>query len=239
MTAYDPTEPVSILRAIPIIENHEPLVDFSVAYPDLRIDQPRFRYRRAPYLRQGILERLVAADLTLRESGYRLLILEGWRSPVIQQRMFRLAEVKLRERYPDLSETELRDMVETFTAPQSDVVPPPHSTGGAVDLSLGTLDGQPLDMISPFDPYDPAGFATDAEGLTPTARNHRNILAAALSSQGVTNYVSEFWHWSYGDQGWAYRGHHPHALYGPTAPIGWVTDHADGIDAPLEFLAGP
>jgi hypothetical protein len=66
MTAYDPTEPVSILQSIPIIENHEPLIDFSVAYPDLRIDQPRFRYRRAPYLRQGILERLVAADLTLR-----------------------------------------------------------------------------------------------------------------------------------------------------------------------------
>ena len=44
-----------------------------------------------------------------------------------------------------------------------------------------------------------------------------------MSSTGLTNYPSEYWHWSYGDQGWAYRGGHPAALYGMIEPPGWTT----------------
>ena len=236
MSAYDPTEPISILRDVTIVENGDPMVDFSATCPDLMLDKPRFHYRRETYMRSGLVERLLAADLNLRESGYRLLILEGWRSPIIQHRMYRAVEIKIRERYPQLEGEELRHMVETFTAPLSDEVPPPHSTGGAVDLALADIHGNPLDAITPYETYDPVGFLTAAPGLSEAAQRHRHILAEALLAQGVTNYASEYWHWSYGDQGWAYRGNHAHALYGAVAPTDWASHPDDDVDAPLAFI---
>ena len=150
--------------------------------------------------------------------------------------MYRAVEIKIRERYPHLEGEELRHMVETFTAPLSEEVPPPHSTGGAVDLALADLQGNPLDAITPYETYDPAGFLTAAQGLTEEAQRHRDILADALLAQGVTNYASEYWHWSYGDQGWAYRGGHPHALYSAVTPTDWTTHPDDDVDAPLAFI---
>jgi hypothetical protein len=35
-----------------------------------------------------------------------------------------------------------------------------------------------------------------------------------MESTGLTNYVGEWWHWSYGDQGWALRVGSPVAYYG-------------------------
>jgi D-alanyl-D-alanine dipeptidase len=36
-----------------------------------------------------------------------------------------------------------------------------------------------------------------------------------MHQQGFTNLPSEWWHFDYGDQLWAYYGAHPHAHYGP------------------------
>ena len=44
-------------------------------------------------------------------------------------------------------------------------------------------------------------------------------LGAALLEGGLTNYPSEYWHWSYGDQGWAYRTGANQALYGVTLDV--------------------
>ena len=40
------------------------------------------------------------------------------------------------------------------------------------------------------------------------------MLIGAMESVGLTNYVGEWWHWSYGDQGWALRVGSPVAYYG-------------------------
>ena len=46
----------------------------------------------------------------------------------------------------------------------------------------------------------------------------RALLRGAMARSGLTNYPAEWWHWSYGDQAWAYRGGHPAALYGAIEP---------------------
>ena len=61
-------------------------------------------------------------------------------------------------------------------------------------------------------------------------------MALALVSAGLTNYPSEYWHWSYGDQGWAYRGGLPNAIYGATTPVGWSMDPGDDHEGPLEMI---
>lgn len=231
----DPSEPTCLLRFVPIVENGDPLVDY-LAEGVLLDDADRFRYRRERFMRKGLYDRLVAADAALRPGGHRLMILEGWRAPHIQRRMYLAVERRFRATYPELCEEALREIVETFSAPMNVEVPPPHTTGGAVDLALSTLAGERLDVTAPFHVYDEAAYPFDTPGLDPEIRGLRDVMAEALVGAGVTNYPSEYWHWSYGDQGWAYRGGHPHAHSAAIAPAGWSPDPDDLDDGPLEFV---
>lgn len=232
---YDPSEPTAAMRPIPIRENGEPLVRFTDPPYNLVLDRPRFLYERAIFAREGLARRLQQADHNLRKSGYGLLILECWRPPFIQKRMFKAVEAKFRETLPDLPEDEFRQIVERYSAPMDDEAPPPHTTGGAVDLWLSDATGGAADLHTPFDFQDSTGFAFDAQGLGPIARANRDRMADALGEVGLTNYPSEYWHYSYGDQGWAYRGGHGHALYGAVTPPDWTPNAEDDVDAPLEF----
>src|SRR5579884_612076 len=83
-----PAEPVSELRRISIRDNGEPLVNFLELCPDLRLDRPRFNYRRETLLRQSAAERLCRANERLLRKGLRIQVIEGWRAPLIQRRMY-------------------------------------------------------------------------------------------------------------------------------------------------------
>ncbi len=233
----DPAEPTSALCGIPIEDNGEPLVDVLALSKRIFLDRPRFDYKRETLLRAGVAERLAVAVERLPE-GYSLAFVEGWRPPFIQARMFRATHRMLAERYPEMDETLLMAMAERYTAPMDVTVPPPHTTGAAFDLALYDPSG-PVDLHSPYDWRDPDGFALDAPGISAAARANRDLLRAIFEGTGITNYPSEYWHWSYGDQGWAYRGGHPFALYGAVEPPGWKPETRDAIDAPLEFLPDP
>jgi D-alanyl-D-alanine dipeptidase len=167
-------------------------------------------------------------------SDVRLGVVEGWRAPHIQRRMYLAVWQRFQALHPNWSDVTLRRVVNRYTAPLNLRVPPPHSTGGAVDLVLLAPDGSILDHTSPYDLFDSHCWSFDAPNLSDTARRTRDTLAQALLSAGLTNYPSEYWHWSYGDQGWAYRGGHPNALYSAITPSDYCPDPAEDIDAPLE-----
>ncbi len=231
-----PAEPVTALRHVKIVECGEEMVDFLAHCPGLLMDKPRFTYRRETVLRRRVAEMLCEANGRLPE-GYRLAIVEGWRPPYIQRRMYRYVWDRFAERNPDWSHVRLTRTVNRYTAPMNARVPPPHTTGGAVDLMLADAQGKLQDHHSPYEPFDPAGFSFDAPRLSDKARRTREILAEALLPTGITNYPSEYWHWSYGDQGWAYRGGHPHAIYGAVQPPGWEPAAEDAVEGPLEAVS--
>ena len=229
-------EPVSDLRRIPILECGEPLVDFR-NIPNVVLGQPRFDYRRETLLRQAVAERLAAAAAALPK-GYCIGVIEGWRAPHIQRRLYAMVWNRFKKSNPEWSDVRLRRFVNRFTAPMNPRVPPPHTTGGAMDVELLDLAGRPHDLVSPYERRDVKCFAFDAPDLSELARENRAILLGALKSAGITNYPSEFWHYSYGDQGWAYRGAYSAAVYGAITPNDWSPDPRDDIETPLEFLAG-
>jgi len=228
-------EPITDLRRIRILECGEPLVDYREACPRLVLDRPRFNYRRETLVRASVAKFLDEASNRL-PSGYRMAILEGWRAPHVQHRMWLGVYKRFREQNPEWSETKLKRFTNQYTAPISKRVPPPHSTGGAVDVMLIRDDGTYHDHVSPFDRYDPRGFGKGAAGLSDEALRTRQVLADAFATTGLTNYPSEYWHWSYGDQGWAYRGGHEHAIYGQIEPPGFEPDPNDLGDEPFVFL---
>lgn len=227
------SEPVSELRKIPIRECGEELVNYLDFCPILIHDRPRFDYRRETLLRRTVAEKLCQAAHALPKA-LRFAIVEGWRGPHIQRRMYLRTWNFFKERHPDWTETQLKRTVNRFTAPANHPkVPPPHSTGGALDLILADESGRPMELHSPYETFDPRAYPMFAKGLTEEAIENRRILREALASVGITNYPSEYWHYSYGDQGWAYRGGHPHAIYGPVTPPGWAPDPADDHDGPV------
>src|ERR1041385_4087497 len=102
-----PAEPVSQLRRIRIVECGEDLVDFLRLYPDLLLDTPRYRYKRETLLRRSAAERLYKANRLL-PAGYRLAVIEGWRAPHIQRRMYRALWEWFAEQNPHWTEIRLK-----------------------------------------------------------------------------------------------------------------------------------
>src|SRR5262249_48323751 len=137
--------------------------------------------------------------------------------------------------HPEWGDTQLKRVVNRYVAPPDAVVPPPHSTGGAIDIFLVDGNGNRLDQHSPYEPFDPRSYLFNPPGLTPEALRNRTLLREALLGTGLTNYPSEWWHWSYGDQGWAYRaGDGRAAIYGRLdQPVEWIPVAEDDNDEPL------
>jgi D-alanyl-D-alanine dipeptidase len=83
-----------------------------------------------------------------------------------------------------------------------------------VDVRLVTLDGQQLDMWSSLLDSHQRTWRTFSPHVTPAARDARRVLYDAMVGAGFSNCYDEWWHYSYGDSGWAARLGSPYALYG-------------------------
>lgn len=211
MVSYETTDD---LKGLPIRENGEPLVDFVAAGLCFSSQHPVFPFPRVHLLRQGVVDRLRDA-VTRLPDGWTLVIVEGFRPLQVQRLQHEANRRRFEATHSHLPPEELRARLEDFSAPP-DVpeVPPPHSTGGALDVHMLDENGAMVDLVSPFDLDDVMQAAAWDAPVSDAARRNREILKAAMESAGITNYPGEYWHWSYGDQGWAHRGGHPHAVYG-------------------------
>ncbi|WP_327157102.1 nitrilase-related carbon-nitrogen hydrolase [Streptomyces tubercidicus] len=203
------------VAAIPVEECGEPLVDVRTAAPALLVAEDRTDPLGAyAFLREGVLQRLLAAQKSLPD-GLRLQFVEGYRPPGLQRRYFEEYTDELRAAHPDWDAARVHQAASRYVSPPGIA---PHSAGGAVDLTLVTTEGEPVDMGTRINasPEESDGACyTGAPDLTPTARAHRRVLNAALTAAGLVNYPTEWWHWSYGDRYWALASGAEHALYGP------------------------
>ena len=202
--------------AIPIKENSEPLVDL-LTTPELFVDLSRENVNKLSpaisFCRKTVADILVSAQNKLPQ-GYLLMIKECHRDVDTQTKIFNNYKSYLEKEFPDLSEEELYKKASAYVAPPEIV--PPHSTGGAVDLTLMTEDKKEIDMGTRFnaDPLE-SDFSNYTDAAVPEEiKQRRQILKNAMESVGFVNYPTEWWHWSYRDRYWAYMKGKPFALYG-------------------------
>ncbi len=208
-------EPLTKLRAVPIQENGEPLTDPRTLSKRIHFAEkhPKFPdMTRTPQVRKRVAEMLAQAAESL-PPGVDIQIVEGFR-PLAQQRfMYEHLKAEFAQKHPEWAKATLHRVTNTMSAPPDDPCPPPHTTGGAVDLCLmDAKTGELLDMTSPFE-WDETSAPTQTKGLSPEAQANRDLLIKTLQATGLTNYTGEWWHWSYGDSGWALRVHAPYAVY--------------------------
>lgn len=208
-------EPLTKLRAVPIVDNGEPLVDPRTLSKRIHFaaKHPKFEDMKCtPRVRRRVAEMLAQAAEALPD-GIDIQIVEGFR-PLAQQRfMYESLKAEFAQRHPEWNKATLHRVTNTMSAPPDDRCPPPHTTGGAVDLGLYDVKkGEQLDMTSPFD-WDETSAPTQMKGLSAEAQANRDLLIQTLEAMGLTNYAGEWWHWSYGDSGWALRVGAPQAVY--------------------------
>ena len=211
-------EGIDAVNQVTVVDNGEPLVDLRAMHPPLGFAQAHpwgAPYRRQFYARERVAWMLVAAQQLL-PAGLRLLIIEGYRPVLLQRRLFHILYQYLQCLYPAWDEGQLREAANVLIADPDINAPPPHATGGAVDLTLADETGKPLDMTSPLG-WNEGSAPTACTGVCAEARANRQLLVDVLTAAGLTNYPGEWWHWSYGEPGWALRTAHPEAFYGPLA----------------------
>ncbi|OJF15345.1 M15 family metallopeptidase [Couchioplanes caeruleus] len=202
------------VAAVPSVDGGEPMIDLREV-PELRLDG-RVADAEGSYarMRAEVASRLVDAQRKLPD-GLRLLVVEGYRPYAAQHAIWTRYRDELRRRHPSWPAGRLLVETSKFVSP---VEVAPHSTGGAVDLTLCTADGIELDMGTPIDatPVESGNACfTDARNIAAAAGENRRLLIDALSAVGMVNYPTEWWHWSYGDRYWALTTGASHAPYGP------------------------
>lgn len=200
-------EPIHLLNLVRENESGEPLVDVRIACPSVQIARPQV----IPYVRETVALMCERAAHLLPD-GYHLGLVEGWRPIERQQRIYDFMWKSAVEAFPDRSVPALRRTVCRWVAPTDQKAPPGHCTGAAVDVWPIDDSGEPIDVAAPYDRYKAA--STYSHGLTDEAYRNRMILVEAMLSVGFSNCRDEWWHYSYGDAGWAVRLEKAECPYG-------------------------
>lgn len=215
MPIQDCAEPLDVLPAeISRVEPH-PYQALGAPYPGA-----------TPHcLRRGVLQRLIRVQAALQQQrpGWRLQVFDAYRPNAVQQFMVDHTYAAMRAETPHASEAQIWERVYTFWAPPSDdpATPPPHSTGAAIDLTLENANGEAVDMGTPIDDFTPRAhpdFFRDQPRYA-DVQSHRRLLLELMQTEGFVQHPAEWWHFSYGDQLWAWhqsaaRGETVTARYG-------------------------
>jgi len=195
-------------RDVPIDPVDEPLVRVADIGGPVR-DAPQYHLRGLPgatargWLREGVADRLARAAAALPD-GLTLVVWDGYRTIVTQAALYDAYLDELTMVHPDWPADALEEAAARYVTPPSRAVaaPPPHLTGGAVDLTIGDGDGRPLDLGTDFDAFVPEAGARALEELPGRARDLRRLLFWVMAEQGFTAYLEEWWHFDLGDQFW-------------------------------------
>ncbi|MDP3051372.1 MAG: D-alanyl-D-alanine dipeptidase [Eubacteriales bacterium] len=170
---------------IPLVEINalDPTIVTDIRYATTNNFTGRQIYDAArAYLPLPVAERLVRVNVRLYEQGYRLKVWDAYRPASAQQLLW--------------------DVV-----PDRRYVAPPnggshHNRGAAVDVTLVTLDGQEVEMPTGFDEFSIRAHRY-YQGGSAESRHNRELLHAAMTAEGFTPIIHEWWHFDSPDW-WEY-----------------------------------
>ncbi|MBM7456455.1 D-alanyl-D-alanine dipeptidase [Oceanisphaera litoralis] len=219
------------LHSLPIAESDEPLVPLGLVTAPLRVYPAYFHLGVPGALSDCYVRRSVSAQLhkaaRLLPAGIELVVLDGWRPLMVQQYLFNTLSAAMREHHAGDSEAELLARTRHFVAPPSSSpeAPSPHLTGGSVDVTLCDGEGNQLDMGTEFDDISPWSYSAAFEAIgKPSPREadvieNRRLLHSVMTHVGFTNLASEWWHFDYGNQSWAWHSNAAEAKFGAASLV--------------------
>lgn len=203
-----------------VTDNHQALVSLKNIGFNL-IYEPSIMKDYQYLIREGLVDKIERISKTLRESDMALVIRSAWRSFQHQQLLWDLSMKSIGEKYPQKSLEQVREVVSYFIAPYNKST---HATGGAIDaliqdqktgliLDFGTNKGLKIDLGPKCYPHHPE--------ISDTAKKNRQLLMGLFEGEGFVCDLKEYWHFDYGNVGWAIEKGMDSAFYGIIA----ASDH--------------
>lgn len=127
------------------------------------------------YLRFKTVKALIEANKRFLKKGYRIQLFDCYRPLDVQKKMWEIVS------NPSYVANPSKGSI--------------HNRGGAVDLTLITLEGELVDMGTPFD-----FFGEEASHSYPlkdkTIRDNRKLLKKIMLKSGFSALDSEWWHYN-------------------------------------------
>ncbi|MGB3201661.1 MAG: M15 family metallopeptidase [Nodosilinea sp.] len=212
-------------QTIPIRDCGEPLVP--IAGDRIFLVQPHpYQLLGAPYgqqspymVRSGVLSALMQAQDYLQQQcpGWGIQVFDAFRPVAVQRFMVEhtfLEQVQARGWAAEAltsaeQEAVMAEVIQFWAVPSDDpATPPPHSTGAALDVTLVTEADAVVDMGSPIDEVSPRSHP-DHFALSDLPQQqfhkHRTRLNQVMEAAGFRRHPNEWWHFSLGDQLWAWQ----------------------------------
>ena len=226
---------MKIWNKIPIDESEDKLIEipksfkFIDPHPYFSLGAPYSDVKSIWQLRENVVNRLIKVNdyLLSKNTGFFLLIYDSWRPLEVQEFMFKRAfnleckKLGFHASIKDMkSHPTILKKVEKFWAyPYFDEKsPPPHSTGGALDICLSDKYGNLIGMGGNIDQMDntskPDFYENVDEENAIIWNNRRNLLREIMITYEFAQHPNEWWHFSYGDQLWAWKNNRKNAIYG-------------------------
>ncbi|MGF1486613.1 MAG: M15 family metallopeptidase [Prochloraceae cyanobacterium] len=211
-------------RKIPIAECFEPLIP--IPLEKFAIFQPHpyqklganYRGKSPYYLRRGVVTALIKAAEKLEQvrSLWKIQIFDAYRPVEVQafmvnytfNELLKSQKLELDNLSPQQQETIWQQVYQFWAKPSLDPrTPPPHSTGGAIDLTLVDDLGQTVEMGSEIDELSarshPDYYANSTAPENQKYHERRELLHEIMKAGGFTRHPREWWHFSRGDRMWA------------------------------------
>ncbi len=133
--------------------------------------------------------------------GFKLKFFDAYRPLEFQRMLFEEEYQRTKKANPGLDESEIRKIVFVSVYPPSYDLqkPPPHSTGGAIDLTILDQSEKELDMGSRYCEFGES-MHTNYPNLTSSQAKNRLILLNTMLNAGFANFPGEWWHYMYGER---------------------------------------
>lgn len=165
------------------------------------------------YVRAELASRLQIAANAL-DDRYRLVVRAGHRPIEVQRKVLIDCANDYMADHPEVSKEEALEHARDFVS-DPDLRLPPHVCGAAVDVCvLNTMTSQLLDFGSKLNDDTEKSFLYYPD-LTQEQKENRLMLTTAMLDAGLASLMTEWWHFSYGDQIWTWFYGEEHSLYGP------------------------
>lgn len=188
---------------VEIKENSRIVVEMQ--YPLLKMKNAEKRC----FIRKGASDRLNYASSLLPDK-LRFKILDAWRPFALQKELYSTYKAKIISDFNlfSFTEKEKNDFIANYVSIPNDDrdIPPVHTTGGAIDLTIVDNNGNELQMGTEFDSFSPKTNTDYYENTNESTiiRDNRRLLYSIMIKAGFTNLPSEWWHYDFGDRFWAY-----------------------------------
>jgi len=160
----------------------------------------RIGFQYPVYVKESVAKKLLVAANKLPD-GYYLQIDSGYRTIKSQKQIWLERYMQFEKQNPTFTNNEIIKMTNDLVF-NPKYGTPPHTTGGAVDVSLLDRNKKEINLSEPFaNFYDEPQLKSNK--ISKKSQQLRLALNKIMLENGFAPHPNEYWHFSYGDKIWA------------------------------------